>query len=35
MTGTGVVPGDDFSLASADLIRIEIDGVGVPQNFVA
>jgi 2-dehydro-3-deoxy-D-arabinonate dehydratase len=35
MTGTGVVPGDDFSLASADVIRIEIDGIGVLENFVA
>jgi 2-dehydro-3-deoxy-D-arabinonate dehydratase len=35
MTGTGIVPGDDFSLASADVIRIEIDGIGVLQNFVA
>jgi len=35
MTGTGVVPGDEFSLASADVIRIEIDGIGVLQNFVA
>jgi 2-dehydro-3-deoxy-D-arabinonate dehydratase len=35
MTGTGIVPGDEFSLASADVIRIEIDGIGVLQNFVA
>jgi 2-dehydro-3-deoxy-D-arabinonate dehydratase len=35
MTGTGVVPGDGFSLANADVIRIQIDGIGVLQNFVA
>src|SRR5450631_2378360 len=35
MTGTGIVPEDDFSLAAADVIRIEIDGIGVLQNFVA
>ena len=35
MTGTGIVPGDEFSLARADVIRIEIDGIGVLQNFVA
>lgn len=34
MTGTGVVPGDDFSLASGDRIRIGIDGIGVLENFV-
>jgi 2-dehydro-3-deoxy-D-arabinonate dehydratase len=35
MTGTGIVPGDEFSLASGDSIRISIDGIGVLQNFVA
>jgi 2-dehydro-3-deoxy-D-arabinonate dehydratase len=34
MTGTGVVPGDEFSLASGDAIRITIDGIGVLENFV-
>jgi 2-dehydro-3-deoxy-D-arabinonate dehydratase len=34
MTGTGVVPGDEFSLASGDVIRIAIDGIGVLENFV-
>ncbi|GAC1414750.1 MAG: fumarylacetoacetate hydrolase family protein [Acidobacteriaceae bacterium] len=34
MTGTGIVPGDEFTLASADLIRIEIAGIGVLQNVV-
>jgi 2-dehydro-3-deoxy-D-arabinonate dehydratase len=35
MTGTGIVPGDDFTLASGDLIRITIDEVGVLENRVA
>ena len=35
MTGTGIVPGDEFSLASGDTIQIRIDGVGVLENFVA
>jgi 2-dehydro-3-deoxy-D-arabinonate dehydratase len=35
MTGTGVAPGEEFSLASADVIRIEIEGIGLLQNFVA
>ncbi len=34
MTGTGIVPGDDFTLAHGDLIRISIDGVGVLENRV-
>jgi 2-dehydro-3-deoxy-D-arabinonate dehydratase len=35
MTGTGIVPGDDFTLASGDVIRISIDGIGVMENYVA
>ena len=35
LTGTGIVPGDDFTLASGDVIRISIDGIGTLQNFVA
>jgi 2-dehydro-3-deoxy-D-arabinonate dehydratase len=35
MTGAGIVPGDDFTLASGDTIRIAIDGIGVLENFVA
>jgi 2-dehydro-3-deoxy-D-arabinonate dehydratase len=35
MTGTGVVPGSDFSLASGDVVRIAIAGVGVLENTVA
>ena len=35
MTGTGIVPGDNFTLASGDVIRISIDGIGTLENFVA
>jgi 2-dehydro-3-deoxy-D-arabinonate dehydratase len=35
MTGTGIVPGDDFSLDHGDAIRIAIDGIGVLENSVA
>jgi 2-dehydro-3-deoxy-D-arabinonate dehydratase len=35
MTGTGIVPGDEFTLASGDLIRVSIDGIGMLENRVA
>src|SRR5437762_6395409 len=35
MTGTGIVPGDDFTLQHGDAIRIGIDGIGVLENHVA
>ncbi|MFZ0664071.1 MAG: fumarylacetoacetate hydrolase family protein [Acidobacteriaceae bacterium] len=35
MTGTGIVPQDDFTLRSRDLIRITIDGIGTLENYVA
>lgn len=35
MTGTGIVPADDFTLASRDRITINIDGIGRLQNNVA
>jgi len=35
MTGTGIVPGADFTLAAGDEIRIAIDGVGRLVNTVA
>ncbi len=35
MTGTGIVPGDDFTLDHGDVIRISIDGIGTLQNTVA
>jgi 2-dehydro-3-deoxy-D-arabinonate dehydratase len=34
LTGTGVVPGDDFTLLERDSIRIEISGIGVLENSV-
>lgn len=34
LTGTGVVPPDDFTLLDGDLVRISIDGVGVLENPV-
>ena len=35
MTGTGIVPPDDFTLQEGDAIRIAIDGIGVLENHVA
>jgi 2-dehydro-3-deoxy-D-arabinonate dehydratase len=35
LTGTGIVPGDDFTLSAGDEIRITIDNVGTLINFVA
>jgi 2-dehydro-3-deoxy-D-arabinonate dehydratase len=35
LTGTGIVPGDDFTLATGDRIRITIDGIGTLENEVA
>jgi 2-dehydro-3-deoxy-D-arabinonate dehydratase len=35
MTGTGIVPGDDFTLQSGDAIRITIDTIGTLENHVA
>jgi 2-dehydro-3-deoxy-D-arabinonate dehydratase len=35
MTGTGIVPGDEFTLLSGDEIRITIDGIGTLANRVA
>ncbi len=34
MTGTGIVPGNDFTLQSKDEIIITIDGIGTLQNTV-
>jgi 2-dehydro-3-deoxy-D-arabinonate dehydratase len=34
LTGTGVVPPDDFTLASGDEVRIAIDGIGELANRV-
>jgi len=35
MTGTGIVPPDEFTLKSGDTIRIRIDGIGELMNTVA
>ena len=34
MTGTGIVPGDDFTLTGGDVIRIAIERIGVLENRV-
>ena len=34
LTGTGIVPPDDFALAHGDLVTIEIDGIGRLVNPV-
>ena len=34
LTGTGIVPPDDFTLAPGDRIRIAIDPIGVLDNYV-
>jgi 2-dehydro-3-deoxy-D-arabinonate dehydratase len=35
LTGTGIVPPDNFTLRAADVVRIAIDGIGVLENPVA
>lgn len=35
MTGTGLVPGNDFTLAPGDVVAITIDGIGTLRNIVA
>ncbi len=34
LTGTGVVPPNEFTLLAGDLVRIDIEGVGVLENTV-
>jgi len=34
LTGTGVVPTDDFTLAPGDVVEIQIDGIGTLSNPV-
>lgn len=34
MTGTGIVPGDEFTLQSGDVISITIDGIGTLVNLI-
>jgi 2-dehydro-3-deoxy-D-arabinonate dehydratase len=35
LTGTGLVPSDDYSLAPGHVVTIEIEGIGVLENTVA
>ncbi len=35
MTGTGIVPGDEFTLKSGDIVNITIDGIGTLSNPMA
>lgn len=35
LTGTGVVPDDDFTLAVGDVVRIRVSGIGMLENAVA
>ncbi len=34
MTGTGIVPADDFTLEAGDKVRITIDGIGTLENII-
>lgn len=34
LTGTGIVPGSDFTLVTGDMIEIAIDGIGTLKNSV-
>ena len=34
LTGTGVVPGNEFTLRSGDIVRINISGIGTLENSV-
>ncbi len=34
LTGTGIIPPDDFTLKPGDLVRISIDEIGTLENFV-
>jgi 2-dehydro-3-deoxy-D-arabinonate dehydratase len=35
MTGTGIVPGDEFTLQSGDIVNITIEGIGTLANPMA
>ena len=35
LTGTGIVPPDEFTLTVGDVVRITIDGLGTLENPVA
>lgn len=34
LTGTGIVPEPDFTLRTGDIVRIEVDGIGILTNSV-
>ena len=34
LTGTGIVPPDDFALAAGDLVSIDVTGIGRLTNLV-
>ncbi|MGL5094320.1 MAG: fumarylacetoacetate hydrolase family protein, partial [Planctomycetia bacterium] len=34
MTGTGIVPNDDFTLHAGDVVAITVDGIGTLRNPV-
>jgi 2-dehydro-3-deoxy-D-arabinonate dehydratase len=34
LTGTGIVPGENFTLRAEDRVRIEVNGIGVLENAV-
>jgi 2-dehydro-3-deoxy-D-arabinonate dehydratase len=34
MTGTGIIPSDEFSLISGDKITIAVDHIGTLENYV-
>ena len=34
MTGTGIVPPDNFCLQAGDVVTITIDGIGTLTNFM-
>jgi 2-dehydro-3-deoxy-D-arabinonate dehydratase len=34
LTGTGIIPPDDFTLRPDDLVRITVDGIGTLANPV-
>jgi 2-dehydro-3-deoxy-D-arabinonate dehydratase len=34
LTGTGIIPPEQFTLSEGDVVRIEVTGIGVLQNIV-
>jgi len=34
LTGTGIVPPDDFTLQKGDLVEIEVNGIGTLTNTI-